>query len=49
MRQITRKTLLYTEIVVDQTHLLQKDNLDYFLGHDDIDPPLALQLGGNDV
>ncbi|EQC28587.1 hypothetical protein SDRG_13663 [Saprolegnia diclina VS20] len=49
MRQITRKTLLYTEMVVDQTLLHQKDNLDYFLGHDDIEHPLALQLGGNDV
>ncbi|KAH9091434.1 hypothetical protein Ae201684P_010980 [Aphanomyces euteiches] len=48
MRQITRKTLLYTEMVVDETLMHQKHNLDYFLGHDAAEYPLALQLGGND-
>ncbi|RLN94187.1 hypothetical protein BBJ28_00017514, partial [Nothophytophthora sp. Chile5] len=45
MRMITKETLLYTEMVVDQT----KKNLDYFLGHDPVEAPLALQLGGNSV
>ncbi|KAF0696011.1 Aste57867_13224 [Aphanomyces stellatus] len=49
MRQITRKTLLYTEMVVDETLMHQKHNLDYFLGHDSVEHPLALQLGGSDV
>jgi tRNA-dihydrouridine synthase A len=29
--------------------LHQKKNLDYFLGHDPVEAPLALQLGGNSV
>ncbi|CAH0474217.1 unnamed protein product [Peronospora belbahrii] len=49
MRMITKETLLYTEMVVDQTLLHQKKNLDYFLGHDPVEAPLALQLGGNNV
>ncbi|RLN06175.1 hypothetical protein BBJ28_00010146 [Nothophytophthora sp. Chile5] len=49
MRMITKETLLYTEMVVDQTLLHQKKNLDYFLGHDPVEAPLALQLGGNSV
>ncbi|RLN60840.1 hypothetical protein BBJ29_001868 [Phytophthora kernoviae] len=49
MRMITKETLLFTEMVVDQTLLHQKKNLDYFLGHDPMEAPLALQLGGNSV
>ncbi|OQS00172.1 tRNA-dihydrouridine synthase [Thraustotheca clavata] len=49
MRHITKKTLLYTEMVVDKTLLHQQQNFDYFLGHDDIEHPLALQIGGSDV
>ncbi|CAI5735350.1 unnamed protein product [Hyaloperonospora brassicae] len=49
MRMITKETLLYTEMIVDQTLLHQKKNLDYFLGHDAVEAPLALQLGGNSV
>ncbi|KAI9917776.1 hypothetical protein PsorP6_013336 [Peronosclerospora sorghi] len=49
MRMITRKTLLYTEMVVDQTLLHQQKHLDYFLGHDPVEAPLALQLGGNSI
>ncbi|ETI51765.1 hypothetical protein L914_04764 [Phytophthora nicotianae] len=49
MRMITKETLLFTEMVVDQTLLHQKKNLDYFLGHDPVEAPLALQLGGNSV
>ncbi|KAF4321020.1 hypothetical protein BBO99_00005232 [Phytophthora kernoviae] len=49
MRMITKETLLFTEMVVDQTLLHQKKNLDYFLGHNPMEAPLALQLGGNSV
>ncbi|DBA01239.1 TPA: hypothetical protein N0F65_010831 [Lagenidium giganteum] len=49
MRLITRKTLLYTEMLVDQTLLHQQHNLNYFLGHDSAEAPLALQLGGNSI
>ncbi|KAF1319873.1 Trna-dihydrouridine synthase, partial [Globisporangium splendens] len=49
MRLITKNTLLYTEMLVDQTLMHQQKNLDYFLGHDSVEAPLALQLGGNNV
>nr|CCA16675.1 tRNAdihydrouridine synthase putative [Albugo laibachii Nc14] len=49
MRLITHHTQLYTEMLVDQTLLYQKDNLHYFLGHDDDESPLAVQLGGNSI
>lgn len=49
MRMITKETLLFTEMMVDQTLLHQKRNLDYFLGHDAVEAPLALQLGGNSI
>lgn len=29
--------------------LHQRRNLDYFLGHDSIEAPLAIQLGGNSI
>lgn len=46
-RMLTRHTLMYTEMVVDQTILHQRENLDYFLGHDPIEEPLVLQIGGS--
>lgn len=46
-RLLTRKTLLYTEMIVDQTILNQQHNLDYFLGHSSVEEPLVLQIGGN--
>ncbi|TDH71804.1 hypothetical protein CCR75_003530 [Bremia lactucae] len=49
MRMITKETMLFTEMVVDQTLLHQKKNLDYFLGHDPVEAPLSLQLGGNSI
>ncbi|KAL7694246.1 putative tRNA-dihydrouridine synthase, aldolase-type TIM barrel, DUS-like, FMN-binding protein [Plasmopara halstedii] len=49
MRMITKETLLFTEMIVDQTLLHQKRNLEYFLGHDAVEAPLALQLGGNSI
>ncbi|KAJ0397480.1 hypothetical protein P43SY_006164 [Pythium insidiosum] len=49
MRLITKRTLLFTEMLVDQTLLHQQHNLDYFLGHHASEAPLAIQLGGNDI
>ena len=46
MRQITSKTLLYTEMTMDAALNWNKHNLGQFLGHDNIEYPLALQLGG---
>ena len=48
MRQITQKTLLYTEMTMDSALKWNKSNLEPFLGHDKIEYPLALQLGGCD-
>lgn len=49
MRQITRKTLLYTEMTMDTALIHNYDppsRLEPFIGHDAIEYPLALQLGG---
>jgi tRNA dihydrouridine synthase A len=46
MRQITRKTLLYTEMTMDSALNYNTRNLEPFLGHDQSEYPLALQLGG---
>jgi tRNA-dihydrouridine synthase A len=57
MRQISRHCLLYTEMVVAQAlHHAQLDSdgerralrLQRLIGHDPIERPLALQLGGDD-
>jgi len=48
MRQITRETLLYTEMTMDAALNYNSQKLDAFLGHDEIEYPLALQLGGCD-
>ncbi len=49
MRQITKKTLLYTEMTMDNTLIHNPANLEAFIGHlKDVEHPLALQLGGND-
>ena len=48
MRQITRKTLLYTEMTMDSAINWNPENLQPFLGHDEVEYPLALQLGGSD-
>ena len=47
MRQFTRRTRLYTEMVVDDTILHQLDNLKRFLGYNKSTHPLTVQLGGN--
>jgi tRNA-dihydrouridine synthase A len=46
MRQITRRTLLYTEMIT--TGALLHGNRDKLLGFTEIEKPLALQLGGDD-
>lgn len=46
MRQITRRTLLYTEMIT--TGALRHGNRDKLLDFSPIEKPLALQLGGDD-
>ncbi len=46
MRQITRRTLLYTEMVV--CHAIIHGDRDYLIGFDPDEHPLVLQLGGDD-
>jgi tRNA-dihydrouridine synthase A len=46
MRQITRRGLLYTEMVVAQA--LRHGRRETLLGFDPIEKPLALQVGGDD-
>lgn len=48
MRQITKKTLLYTEMTMDNTLIHNKSSLESFLGHSECEHPLVLQLGGSD-
>lgn len=46
LRLITRRTLLYTEMVTAQA--LIHGNVESLLGYDPVEQPLALQLGGGD-
>ena len=46
-RLLSKRTLLYTEMIKDDTLLHRKDDLDWYLGHDPVERPLALQLGGS--
>lgn len=50
MRMMTKKTRLYTEMIVDRKLLHQTDEkkLRNFLAYDNSQHPLAVQLGGND-
>lgn len=49
MRQITRRSLLYTEMVVAQAlHFCDSERRERLLGFDPIEHPIALQLGGDD-
>lgn len=53
MRQVTRRSLLYSEMVVAQAihhndKPGQRDRLERLLGFDPVEKPLALQLGGDD-
>ncbi|HJN33471.1 MAG TPA: tRNA dihydrouridine(20/20a) synthase DusA [Prochlorococcus sp.] len=47
MRQISRRALLYTEMLVAQA-LHHSNRLDHLLDFDIIEHPLSLQVGGND-
>lgn len=47
MRHLTKHTKLYTEMVVDDTILHQRHNLERFLGYDEVQHPVAIQLGGD--
>ena len=49
-RLLSRRTLLYTEMVVDSAIVHNSSELDHtrFLGHRADEHPLAVQLGGND-
>jgi tRNA dihydrouridine synthase A len=47
-RHITSRTLLYTEMVMDNAVVYNPTKLEHFLGHDISEHPLALQLGGCD-
>jgi tRNA-dihydrouridine synthase A len=47
MRQITHKTLLYTEMTMDTALTYNPTNLERFIGYNkDVEHPLAIQLGG---
>eukprot|EP00743_Colponemidia_sp_Colp-15_P007565 GILK01008178.1.p1 GENE.GILK01008178.1~~GILK01008178.1.p1 ORF type:complete len:453 (-),score=98.46 GILK01008178.1:135-1493(-) len=48
MRLLTRKTVLWTEMVVDNTILHNKENLEPFLGFHEDEHPVVAQLGGSD-
>eukprot|EP01040_Poterioochromonas_malhamensis_P011770 gene11770-12842_t len=47
MRGITRKTVLYTEMVVDET-VLHAPSLDFFIGRRIEEEPSVIQLGGHE-
>lgn len=51
MRQFTKRTLLFTEMVVGNTitHNLKSDYLHKVLAFDPIEHPIAIQLGGDDL
>lgn len=50
MRLLTRRTQLWTEMVVDDTvlHNLEPEKCDRFLGYRDVEHPIVCQLGGSD-
>jgi tRNA-dihydrouridine synthase A len=48
MRCITKKTWLYTEMIMDNALYYNATKLEPFLGHNPCEQPLAVQLGGND-
>ena len=47
MRILTKRTKLYTEMVVDNT-VLHTDSLDWHLRFTEEERPVALQMGGSD-
>ena len=47
MRSLTKKTKLFTEMVMDDAIYFNRQNLEPFIGFDrDLEPPIALQIGG---
>jgi len=46
LRGLTRRTLLYTEMIT--TGAVLRGDREHLLGHDEVERPLALQLGGDD-
>ncbi len=48
MRGLTKNTLLYTEMVVAPAILFSKDGPGRFLDYNEVEHPIALQLGGSD-
>jgi len=48
MRGLTKHTLLYSEMVVTGAILFNKDGPGRFLDYNEIENPIALQLGGSD-
>ncbi|NVK18940.1 MAG: tRNA dihydrouridine(20/20a) synthase DusA [Methylocystaceae bacterium] len=48
MRGLTKETLLYTEMVVAPAIIFGKDGPGRFLDYNEIEHPVALQLGGSD-
>ena len=46
MRMLTRRTLLYTEMVT--MHAILRGDADRLLGYDALEHPIALQVGGDD-
>lgn len=47
IRGLTKRTVLYTEMVVDDT-IIHNPNLDFFIGRDIEEQPSVIQLGGQD-
>lgn len=45
-RQLTRRCLLYTEMTMDSALRFNQQDLEPFIGHSDLEYPLAVQLGG---
>ena len=47
MRSLTKKTQLFTEMVMDDAIYFNRQNLEPFIGFDKkLEPPIALQIGG---
>lgn len=49
MRNITKHTLLYTEMVMDDAITRNLEHLERYIGHSNIEHPLAIQLGGKNI
>ena len=48
MRSLTKKTQLFTEMVMDDAIYFNRQDLEAFIGFDrDLEPPIALQIGGS--